>query len=70
MGTRTWTSNGSTVTVIDGNTCDATNHSGCGADPSAVTVGGGVSAVAVDQANNTVYVAESDGRLADRRRTL
>jgi len=55
------TSNASTVTVIDGDTCDASNRSGCGAGPSAVTVGIGVSAVAVDQANNTVYVAKSDG---------
>jgi len=55
------TSNASTVTVIDGDTCDASNRSGCGAAASTVTVGIGVSAVAVDQANNTVYVAKSDG---------
>ena len=48
--------NGSTVTVIDGKTCNGTNHGGCGANAAVVTVGSGVSAVAVDQANNTVYV--------------
>ncbi len=55
------TSNASTVTVIDGDTCDASNQSGCGAAPATVTVAIGVSAVAVDRANNTVYVAKSDG---------
>jgi DNA-binding beta-propeller fold protein YncE len=59
------TSNASTVTVIDGDTCDASNQSGCGAAPSTVTVGIGVSAVAVDQANNTVYVAKSGVSLID-----
>ncbi len=54
-------SNGGTVTVIDGNTCDASEQSGCGTDQSVVPVGNGVSAVAVDQATNTVYVADSEG---------
>jgi DNA-binding beta-propeller fold protein YncE len=53
-------SNGSTVTVIDGNTCDARDNSGCGAAQSTVTVGVGVSAVAVDEANDTVYVANAN----------
>ena len=54
-------SNGSTVTVIDGDTCNGSDQSGCGTDPSVVTVGNGVSALAVDQATNTVYVANSNG---------
>jgi len=52
-------SNGSTVTVIDGNTCKAAHESGCGTNAAVVTVGSGVSGVAVDQSNNTVYVDDS-----------
>ena len=52
--------NGSTVTVIDGRTCNGTHHGGCSANAAVVTVGSGVSAVAVDQANNTVYVDDSN----------
>ena len=57
-------SSSNTVTVIDGNTCDAKDHSGCGADPPTVTAGSGVSAVAVDRTNNTVYVADGDGTVS------
>jgi len=57
--------NGNTVTVIDGNTCDANYRSGCGANPPTVTAGSGVSAVSVDQADNTVYVAnDNDGTVS------
>ena len=52
------------MTVIDGNTCDAKDHSRCGADAPTVTAGSGVSAVAVDQTNNTVYVADGDGTVS------
>ncbi|MFZ0130431.1 MAG: YncE family protein [Candidatus Dormiibacterota bacterium] len=50
---------GDTVSVIDGATCNATNHSGCGQTPPTVSVGGGPVGVAVDQATDTVYVANS-----------
>ena len=52
--------NGSTVTVIDGNTCNGTVHSGCATNLSVVTIGSGVTAVAVDQAKNTVYVDDTN----------
>jgi DNA-binding beta-propeller fold protein YncE len=58
-------SGGNTVTVIDGNTCDANDHTGCGADAPTVTAGSGVSAVAVDQANSSVYAANyNDGTVS------
>jgi YVTN family beta-propeller protein len=49
--------NPSTVSVIDIATCNATNTSGCGQTPATVAVGAGPSALVVDQASNTVYVA-------------
>jgi DNA-binding beta-propeller fold protein YncE len=52
--------NGDTVSVIDGATCDATNGSGCGRAPRTVTVGSGAWWVTVDQANDTVYVANNN----------
>ena len=69
---------GDTVSVIDGATCNATNHSGCGQTPPTVSVGGGPVEVAVDQATDTVYVANSadttvsviDGSAATRPTTL
>ena len=48
---------GHTVSVIDGATCNATATSGCGQIPPTVTVGYQPVSVAVDQGNNTVYVA-------------
>jgi DNA-binding beta-propeller fold protein YncE len=59
-GNPTTGSGGNTVTVIDGNSCDAIDHGGCGADAPTVTAGSGVSAVAVDRANGTVYVANNN----------
>jgi DNA-binding beta-propeller fold protein YncE len=47
---------GSTVSVIDGRTCNATITTGCGHTPPAVTVGAGPSSLAVDQHTSTVYV--------------
>jgi YVTN family beta-propeller protein len=49
-----------TVSVIDGATCNASVHSGCGTTPPIVTVGPGPDGVAVDQATDTIYVT-SDG---------
>jgi YVTN family beta-propeller protein len=48
---------GDTVSVIDGKTCNATVTSGCGNIPPTVTVGNGPDGLAVDQATDTVYVA-------------
>ena len=52
-------SNDNTVSVIDGATCNATDHSGCGQTPPTVSVGNGSDKVAVDQATNTVYASNS-----------
>ena len=52
---------GNTVSVIDGTTCNAANTTGCGRPPRTITLGpvyttpGGV---AVDQATDTIYVAD------------
>jgi DNA-binding beta-propeller fold protein YncE len=55
----------STVSVIDGSTCNGRNGSGCGLAPRTVTVGNGASWDAVDQASDTVYVAnQNDGTVS------
>ena len=46
----------STVSVIDGNTCNGTDASGCGQTPPTVAVGSGPEGVAVNQATETIYV--------------
>jgi YVTN family beta-propeller protein len=46
-----------TVSVINGATCNATQHSGCGQTPATVTVGTDPDGIAVDQVTDTVYVA-------------
>jgi DNA-binding beta-propeller fold protein YncE len=51
---------GDTVSVIDGATCNGTNGSGCGVVPPTVKVGSGPFALAVDQATDTVYVANNN----------
>ena len=51
---------GDTVSVINGTTCNGTDHSGCGRAPVTVTVGSGPFGVAVDQTTNTVYTANSN----------
>jgi DNA-binding beta-propeller fold protein YncE len=50
---------GDKVYVIDGATCNGTNHSGCGHVAATVTVGLGPYGVAVDDATDTVYVANN-----------
>ena len=56
-----YVSNGAetTVSVIDGSTCNATDNSGCGQTPATVDVGGNPVELAVDQATHTVYVPVS-----------
>jgi len=48
---------GSTVSVIDGATCNGRRTSGCRQTPATIGVGPGPDAVAVDPTTNTVYVA-------------
>jgi DNA-binding beta-propeller fold protein YncE len=59
------TGNGDTVSVIDGATCNGTHTSGCGRTPRTIKVGGNPFWDAVDQATNTVYVANfNDGTVS------
>ena len=48
-----------TVSVINARTCNATDHAGCGHTPPTIAVGAGPVAPAVDQATDTVYVANA-----------
>jgi YVTN family beta-propeller protein len=51
---------GNTVSVINGTTCNATNTTGCGQAPQTITLGPVFTtpnAVAIDQATDTIYVA-------------
>ena len=50
-----------TVSVINGATCNAYRHSGCGQKAPKVKVGGVPFALAVDQATDPVYVADLGG---------
>ena len=52
--------NGDTVSVIDGATCNGTHGSGCSQAPRTITVGSGAWWVTVDQARDTVYVANNN----------
>ena len=67
---------GSTVSVIDGATCNATDQKGCSRPPATVTVGKGPYALAVDEATDTVYVTDPGAgrrrrhRVGDQRRHL
>jgi len=45
------------VSVINGATCNGTDHSGCGQTPATVAAGFGAIGVAIDPAADTVYVA-------------
>ena len=46
-----------TASVINGATCNGTNHSGCGQIPATVKAGFGAVGIAIDQAANMIYVA-------------
>jgi YVTN family beta-propeller protein len=53
-------SGGNTVSVINGITCDAATTTGCGGPPQTITLGPAFTtpaAVAIDQATDTIYVA-------------
>jgi DNA-binding beta-propeller fold protein YncE len=45
-----------TVYVLDGATCDAENHAGCGQKPATITVGDDPRVPAVDPGTDTIYV--------------
>jgi DNA-binding beta-propeller fold protein YncE len=49
----------SDVSVIDGSTCNATVRSGCRRRPVRARAGAGARGIAVDEATNTVYVANT-----------
>jgi DNA-binding beta-propeller fold protein YncE len=51
---------GTTVSVINGRTCNGQIASGCDQVPAQVTIGIGPAGVFVDQATNTVYVPNGD----------
>ena len=55
---------GDTMLVINGATCNGTDHSGCGHIAATVTVGLGAYGVAVDDETNTVYVANNQNGFA------
>ena len=52
--------NGNTVSIINGATCNGSNGTGCGRAPRTVKVGSGAFRDVVDQATNTVYVANAN----------
>jgi DNA-binding beta-propeller fold protein YncE len=49
-----------TVSVINGATCNGTNHTGCGQTPATAAVGFGAVGLAIDPANRTVVVANAE----------
>ena len=52
--------NDDTVSVIDGSTCNRSDHSGCGQTPPTVAVGAGPRAVGINQITDTIYVGNRD----------
>jgi DNA-binding beta-propeller fold protein YncE len=58
--TNNGTGNGDTISVIDGATCNGANSTGCSSAPATVKVGSGAFWSAVDQANDTIYVANNN----------
>lgn len=52
---------GHTVSVIDGATCNGAQHTGCGRALATVKVGPYPFGVAIDQASNTIYIANNNG---------
>lgn len=51
---------GTTVSVIDGATCNSHDTSGCGRAPATVFIGGPPEALVVNQATNTIYVGNGE----------
>jgi DNA-binding beta-propeller fold protein YncE len=49
-----------TVSVINGASCNGTNHSGCGQTPATVAAGFGALGVAIDPATDTIYVSNQE----------
>jgi DNA-binding beta-propeller fold protein YncE len=48
---------GTTVSVINGQTCNGRDSSGCSTAPATITIGTGPAGVAVDPVTNTIYAA-------------
>jgi DNA-binding beta-propeller fold protein YncE len=46
-----------TAAVINGATCNGTNHTGCGQTPATAPAGFGATAAAIDPATDTIYIA-------------
>jgi DNA-binding beta-propeller fold protein YncE len=56
---------GDSVYVINGATCNGTNHVGCGQTPATIMAGFNPWGIAVDQATDTIYTADiADGEAA------
>ena len=53
--------NSGTVSMINGNTCNASDHAGCTKAPAEATAGQGAFPIAVDETTNTVYVGTLGG---------
>jgi DNA-binding beta-propeller fold protein YncE len=49
-----------TVSVINGATCNGSDHTGCGQTPAKVAAGFGAVGVTIDPATNTVYVTNNE----------
>jgi DNA-binding beta-propeller fold protein YncE len=55
---------GSTISVINGATCNGTNHSGCGHTPAALSATGTGFGLAVNQDTDTLYAVAANDTLA------
>ncbi len=53
-------SNGTRVTVVDGSTCNAIRHTGCGKAHATITLPVGITGLLVDETTRTLYVAHHD----------
>jgi DNA-binding beta-propeller fold protein YncE len=52
------------VSVINGNTCNVTNHTSCGRTPPKIAVGNYPGAVTTDPAACTAYVSNGDNTVS------
>ena len=61
---------GNTISVINARTCNAVDFSGCGQTPASIKDPGGPIALAVDQATDTVYVANIGDNFSGKSHTV
>ena len=52
------------VSVINGNTCNSTHHTGCGHTPVKIAVGNYPGTVTTDPATGTAYVSSADNTVS------